>query len=391
MSQKHVRLVTLFVTLTIVVVEVAVSFNSALLPNLKIDFQISESMAQFSIGIALFALGISGICYGAVSESVGRKPAIIGGLFFFCIGTIVATVAPNTFWLMTGRFIQGIGAGAGWIVGNACVKDVCTISEYPKVMNKMHAVAGIVPTIAPAVGAYVASFLGWRLTFSFLIFFGVALLINNVLRLPETNLNRPPLTLHSMKSAYASLMCNQLYWKYLTVKVLTVMLLFTDAANIPLIFVENLGVDPTYYGLYVLPVSLFYMLGSYTSSLWVNRFGVDKMIRLGCWCIFGSNFTLILLNILFDLGAIEIQAIKIFTQAGFGMIFGNATASLVSSAHKNSGAASAVMIALEMLFASFGIYGLSFFYDGTILPLSIFMSLIPLLCLALFFKKIPRI
>lgn len=387
MHNKQETLVTIFVTLTIVIVEVAISFNSALLPNLKDDFKISEQLAQMSVGIGFFALGISGLCYGAISENIGRKPIIIGGMTLFCLGAILSVISQSTTLLMIGRFTQGVGAGAGWIVGNACLKDICSTENYPKIMNKVHAVAGIVPTIAPAIGAYIAGFLGWRITFCFVILAASSLLAVKVLKLPETNFDRGPISFGSIVETYKNLYRNKTYLKYLTVKSLIVMLLFTDSANTPLIFVENLNVNPAYYGLYVLPVSIFYVLGSYVSALLIGKYLIDTLINAGLVLIFISNFLLVIINHFHPLDAIEIQILKTLTHAGWGMIFGNATATLISSAPKNSGAASAVMIAVEMLLSSCGIYILGKFYNGTIVPLSIFMIGTSLFCFILMIKK----
>ena len=159
------------------------------------------------------------------------------------------------------------------------------------------------------------------------------------------------------------------------------MLLFTESANIPLIFVGNLKVDPKLYGFYMLPVSISYVISSYVSGLLVGRFCIKKLISTGLVLILASNISLLLLMRFYELDALLIQLLKVFTYAGWGMIFGNATAELVSAVPKNPGAASAVMISLEMIFSACGIYILSLFYDGTLFPLSLFMIFISLFCL----------
>lgn len=55
---------------------------------------------------------------------------------------------------------------------------------------------------------------------------------------------------------------------------------------------------------------------------------------------------------------------------GWGFIFGNATAMIVSSVPGKAGVTSAIMIALEMLFSSVGIFILGFGFDGTIMPVT---------------------
>lgn len=381
MNVKLKGQVTFFIILTIVTVEIAMSFNSVLLPNLKAEMALSEQMAQWSLGIGLLALGFSGILYGAVSENLGRRPIILSGLSLFCIGTLVTALSSNVIFLLVGRFIQGFGAGVGWIVGNASLKDIYDNNRYAKAMNTVHSAAGAVPIIAPVVGSYIANFFGWRATFGVLVVGTALILVLKILKLPETNFHREPITFATAVGSYKSLFFNGKYLKLLSVKALSVMLLFTESANIPLIFIGNLKVDPKLYGFYMLPVSISYVISSYISGLLVGRFCLKKLISTGLVLILASNISVLLLMRFYELDALLIQLLKVFTYAGWGMIFGNATAELISAVPKNPGAASAVMISLEMIFLACGIYILSLFYDGTLFPLSLFMIFISLLCL----------
>ncbi len=372
-SQRIQSLTTLLITFTIVVVEIAVSFNSALLPNLKGDLAISEQLAQWTVGIALLSLGISGIFYGVLSDNFGRRPVILGGLSLFCLGALISALAPNISILLTGRFIQGFGAGVGWIVGNACLKDLFEGRAYSKVMNQVHAAAGIVPAIAPSLGSYLGAFLGWRACFFIIFAVSLVTLLLKFRHLPETNVERHPVSFSQMLSVYQGLFKNNRYVMYLIIKVLSVMLIFIEASNIPLIFVDHLGVPAASYGLYTIPVSLAYILATYLSGKLSHQVVVDRMLFAGLICIIVSNSVILVLGMFTPLSALSIQGIKILTYIGWGLIFGNATAALISAVNRYAGAASAMMIALEMFFSALGIYGVGLFFDGTIVPVSIVM------------------
>lgn len=366
-------LTTVLIAFTIVVVDVAVSFNSALLPNLKGDFAISEQLAQWTIAIAFLSLGMSGICYGLFSENYGRRPVILTGLIIFCLGAFISAAAPNIYILLGGRFIQGFGAGVGWIVGNACLKDIFDTKAYAKVMNQIHAVAGIVPAITPSLGSFLGVFLGWRACFAIIFLLSALTLFLKFRYLPETHLNRHPMLLGEMASIYRDLFKNKQYVKYLIIKAFSVTLLFVEVSNIPLIFVDHLGVPALYYGLYTLPVFCAYIAASYTSSRLSQRIHVDKMLLIGLFSVAVSNVLIFVFSQFWVLSALAIQGFKMLTYMGWGLIFGNATAALISSVPRYAGAASAMMISLEMVFSAIGIYGVGLFFDGTILPVSFFM------------------
>lgn len=66
------------------------------------------------VGIALGAYGLTQailqIPFGWLSDRIGRKPVIYLGLILFAIGSLVAAVAVDIYWVIFGRIIQGAGA-----------------------------------------------------------------------------------------------------------------------------------------------------------------------------------------------------------------------------------------------------------------------------------------
>lgn len=66
------------------------------------------------VGIALGAYGLTQailqIPFGWLSDRIGRKPVIYLGLILFAIGSLVAAVAVDIYWVILGRIIQGAGA-----------------------------------------------------------------------------------------------------------------------------------------------------------------------------------------------------------------------------------------------------------------------------------------
>ena len=66
------------------------------------------------VGFALGAYGLTQalfqIAYGVASDRYGRKPVIIVGLLVFALGCLVAGLAPDIWWMIAGRVLQGAGA-----------------------------------------------------------------------------------------------------------------------------------------------------------------------------------------------------------------------------------------------------------------------------------------
>ncbi|MER2512965.1 MAG: MFS transporter [Nitrosomonas ureae] len=66
------------------------------------------------VGIALGAYGLTQailqIPFGWLSDRIGRKPVIYLGLILFVIGSLIAAMAVDIYWVIVGRVIQGAGA-----------------------------------------------------------------------------------------------------------------------------------------------------------------------------------------------------------------------------------------------------------------------------------------
>lgn len=370
---KSKNLTPIIITFIIVVVEIAISFNSVLLPNIKLDLSISDQIAQSTISIGLFALGASGIIYGGLADSVGRKPMLICSISIFFLSTLATTFASTIEIFLIGKFAQGLGSGAAWVVGNACLKDIYSGKEYTKVMNYVHAIAGITPAVAPVIGSYLGTIIGWKGCFQILAFFSFIALLKIIFFQEETLKEKKPLCFKTFASNYIAVFREKIFVKYLIVKVLCVMLIFVEYSNVPLIFVDYMGVAPQYYGLYVLPLFLMYVLSTVISGKYSEQYNEEKIILFGLIMMAISNVTILATSSLVSITPVMIQICKIPCYMGWGLIFGNATAKIVSATPGKAGVASSIMIALEMIFSSLGITLTGEIFDGTIIPVTYFM------------------
>ena len=282
---------------------------------------------------------------------------------------------------MIARFIQGLGSGACWIVGNACIKDLYEGKEYTKVMNYVHAIAGIIPAIAPSFGSKIAVLMGWKSCFWILTFIGGCIWIGIFFKQKETLKVYKSFSVKSSVKDYLKLFYSLPFCIYLFIKVIAVTLIFVETSNIPLIFIDYLAVLPENFGYYILPSFLFYVLSSIASSYLCERFSINMIITIGLMLIFMSQITILALPNVFQDNPIFFQGIKCFSYIGWGFIFGNATAQIVSQLPDCSASASAIMIGLEMLFSSLGIFLMGIYFDGTVVPITIFMAICSFVCL----------
>ncbi len=368
----NTRLTPTLITLLIAASEIAICFNSVLLPDIKGAFQINEATAQSTVSIGLFALGFSGVVYGAISDCVGRKPMFLISIAVFCIASILCVNAQRIEVFLFARFLQGIGSGASWIVGNACLKDIFFQDAYTRVMNYIHAIAGIIPAVAPILGSKLAVVIGWRSCFLVLAIVGAITWLGIFFFQQETLKQKKQLSAALIIDEYKTLAKNFKFQIYLVIKVISVMIIFVETSNNSLILVDYLGVSPSAYGYYVLPGFIAYIIANLISSYLTGKVNINHLLAVGLVFIILSQIATLLLPSTLQSSPLAVQLAKASTYMGLGFIFGNATAMVVSSASNCPGSASAIMIGLEMLFSSIGISLESIFFDGSIVPVTQF-------------------
>ena len=73
-----------------------------------------EEATPVLVGIALGVYGVTQgllqVPFGMLSDRIGRKPVIMGGLLIFMFGTMMAALTETVYWMIFARFLQGAGA-----------------------------------------------------------------------------------------------------------------------------------------------------------------------------------------------------------------------------------------------------------------------------------------
>ncbi|AKC60404.1 MFS transporter [Blochmannia endosymbiont of Camponotus (Colobopsis) obliquus] len=125
-----------------------------ILPILSTYGMLLQGSNEFLIGLAIGIYGITQaifqIPFGILSDKIGRKPVIMGGLIIFTIGSSITTITNNIWYLIIGRAIQGIGAVSSPILALLC--DLTQEQNRTKAMACLGISVGISFSIALILG-----------------------------------------------------------------------------------------------------------------------------------------------------------------------------------------------------------------------------------------------
>jgi MFS family permease len=114
------------------------------------------------IGLAIGAYGLAQallqIPFGMLSDRIGRKPVILGGLVLFAVGSVVAALADDIGGVIAGRVLQGSGAIAAAVM--ALAADLTREEVRTRAMASIGISIGMAFAVALVLGPILGHWIG---------------------------------------------------------------------------------------------------------------------------------------------------------------------------------------------------------------------------------------
>ena len=361
---------------------VALSIDAMLpaLPVIAGDLDVSR-LNDSQYVITLFFAGMAGgqIFFGPLSDSIGRRPAIVAGLLLFAAGCLLSMFAASFAQMLLGRFLQGLGAAGPRIVSIALVRDRYQGRGMARVMSLVMTVFILVPVFAPAVGQGILVWADWRAIFGLFLLLALLAGVWFWIRQPET-LRAEQRSVFSLSRLLLD-----------TLAILRLRAAFGYSLTMGCIFGAFVGylsssqqIFQVQYGLGTLFPLYFGILASVigcaslVNARLVMRFGMRRLARYALSAMSLAGLLFCGLAWIYD-GHPQLSllmAYLVFQFFLFGTLFGNLNALAMEPLGHIAGLGSAVVGSLSTLISvGFGVL-IAGAYDGTVMPLTLGLAVL---------------
>lgn len=266
------------------------------IPGLQAALDASNMAAQATLTVYLAALGIGQLFVGPMSDRYGRRPVAIGGIALFTLASAFCAIAPSIEMLLFGRVLQGLGGCAGIALARAIVRDLFARDKAASLIGYLTTAMVIAPMLAPAAGAYLDQWAGWRTSFQLMAVIGFCVFCFAWFQLHETHNDRAGAA-HMAKvlSNLRTLLKVPAFLGYVMNSACGSGVYFGFLAGAPFVMANRFDLPPSSFGLYFIMISIGYMFGNFMSGRFAERAGANRMIILGTLLMLGGLALLVVL------------------------------------------------------------------------------------------------
>lgn len=249
-------------------------------PQLQKHFSLSPFWVEALLSVNFIGYCLSLFLIGGLADRYGRKPIILLGLIIFILGSALCLYPFSYYFLILGRFFQGIGIAAPAILSFLIIADSYPLKEQQFLMAILNGSINIAVAISPVIGSYLTLYFHWQGNFVALLLLGLITLFMTIFFIPflKTPLNDPALSL----SGYGSIVKS----KSLMLLITNILFIFVPywifVGMSPLLYIKDLNVSLTHFGYYQGVLAFVFSIGSILYGLIIRgaNFNQKEMLTI---------------------------------------------------------------------------------------------------------------
>ncbi|WP_420325751.1 multidrug effflux MFS transporter [Mameliella sp.] len=309
-------------------------------------YAVDYALMQASVTGYLAGNAVLQLFIGPISDKLGRRPVIMGGIALFILATIGCLMATNITVFLIFRMLQTTIV-VTMVLSRAVVRDLYPPDEAASMIGYVTMGMSLVPMLAPVLGGLLAESFGWHSNFWLMLVLGVLLFWLCHKDLGETKASSG-LSLAQQFREYPELFRSPRFWGYALACAFSSGAFFSYVGGASFVGIEVFGLSASLLGLLFGAPAIGYALGNGLSGRFSARFGVNTMVLWG-GLIVASGVGLSLMLFAFGLGnAFTFFGFMTLVGLGNGLTIPNATAGALSVRPHLAGTASGLSGAIML-------------------------------------------
>jgi DHA1 family bicyclomycin/chloramphenicol resistance-like MFS transporter len=319
-------------------------------PSIAKNLHTSVSNVMLSLSSFFVGISIGQLLYGPLLERYGRKTPLYFGLGLYTISAIACAFAMSVETLIIFRFFQALGGCVGMVASRAMVRDLFDVKDNAKVFSTLMLVVAVSPIIAPTLGGYITTYLGWRYIFIMLIIVILFIILGIYFLLPESKKPDPNFSLKpaSILKGFATIVKEPQFAIYTFTGAVAYAGLYSYISGSSFVFIQVFGVTEQHFGWIFALVAGGLITASQFNTRLLKRFSSEQIIK-GELTIQGIVGIILVSTSIFGWSELysTIVLVMLFLCCQ-GFLFPNASALSMAPFANNAGNASALMGFIQM-------------------------------------------
>lgn len=341
-------------------------------PSIAKNLNTTVSNVMLSLSSFFIGISVGQLLYGPLLERYGRKTPLYFGLGLYSISAIACATAMSVETLIFFRFFQALGGCVGMVASRAMVRDLFEVKDNAKVFSTLMLVVAVSPIIAPTLGGFISTYLGWRYIFGMLIFvilliiFGIYFLLPESKK-PDSNFSLKP---KSILKGFAVIIKQPQFAVYTFMGAVAYAGLYAYISGSPYVFMEIFKVTEQHYGWIFAMVAAGLIGASQLNSKFLKKYSSEQIIKVALSAQ-GIVGLILVSTSIFGYSELYSTIVLVFLfLCCQGFLLPNASALSMAPFANNAGNASALMGFIQMSVGAFMSAMVSVLHDDSTLSMT---------------------
>ena len=348
-------------------------------PAIARDLVTDVSNVGLTLTSYFIGLSMGQLMFGPVIDRFGRKKPLMVGLFVYILAAVGCAFSPSIYYLIGLRLFLAMGCCVGMVGGSSIIRDLFSGREVARALSLMMTIFGVAPIIAPTIGGLIVATLGWRFIFGVLAMIGALVLMAVKEVLPETKEADPSISLQpkNVMLGYFKVFRERQFVIYILAGAAGSGGLFSYITGSPFVYIDLLGFTATQFGWMFGMNALAVVVGNQINRVLLRKYDSARILPVVTGLQSATGILLLTGSLLGFLPRMAFVGIMVIFTLCFGFMNPNSAALALQPFSRNVGSASAIMGSTIMISAALASGLVSYFHNGTAVPMTLMMAFYP--------------